>query len=398
MNATTLLRRFPAVIMAVALAWTSCNNSSAPSVQAGSVAGTIAGLDAGTEVVLRSFQNGALVNVASSTLDSAGAFTLVPEAPLKPGYHQLLAGRVHPLVLITSNDEGVYIEAKAQEGANYMVNARISGSPQSATVAEYFNLIMPLQQRVKEAEREGRSLDAQKRLAAKEARQTKLDSITSFSLEFAQAHRNELAALSALESLDASAHKELFRETLHALKASHSESFYYGKIKKLYDEAMRPRKIELANPDQRRGKNSKYIQGDMAPDIVMNDPEGNERKLSDLRGKIVLLDFWASWCGPCRRENPNVVRAYEKYKDQGFEVFSVSLDSDVNRWKQAIEQDQLVWPSHVCDLQGWRNAAAREYGISSIPHTMLIDRDGSILATHLRGNGVESALRGLFGE
>ena len=257
---------------------------------------------------------------------------------------------------------------------------------------------MPLQQGIKEAERDARSVDGQKRQAAKDARQTKLDSITTVSLEFAQAHGDELAALSALESLNASEHKDVFRATLESLKAAHSESYYYGKIKKAYDEAMRPRKIEMANPDQRRGKNSKFIQGDMAPDIVMNDPEGNERKLSDLRGKIVLLDFWASWCGPCRRGNPNVVRAYEKYKNQGFEVFSVSLDSDASRWQKAIEQDQLVWPNHVSDLQGWRNAASREYGISSIPHTMLIDRDGSILATHLRGNGVESALRGLFGE
>ena len=158
--------------------------------------------------------------------------------------------------------------------------------------------------------------------------------------------------------------------------------------------------MDVPNPrsKKRSGKNSKYGQGDMAPDIVMNDPNGQERKLSDLRGKVVLLDFWASWCGPCRRENPSVVRAYEKYKDRGFEVFSVSLDSDASRWKKAIEQDQLTWPNHVSDLAGWRNAASREYGISSIPHTMLIDRDGSILATHLRGPAVESALRGIFGE
>ena len=232
-----------------------------PHVDAGTVAGTIAGLDAGTEVVLRSFDNGTLVNVASATLDSTGGFALVPESPLKSGYHQLLAGRKHPLVLITNSTEGVHIEAKAREGENYMVNARITGSPQSVTVAEYYDVIMPLQQGIKEAERDARSVDGQKRQAAKDARQTKLDSITTVSLEFAQAHGDELAALSALESLNASEHKDVFRATLESLKAAHSESYYYGKIKKAYDEAMRPRKIEMANPDQRRGKNSKFIHG-----------------------------------------------------------------------------------------------------------------------------------------
>lgn len=390
-------------LAAISAAWMGCERApELPKTAPGSVGGIIAGLDAGTEIVLRSFNNGNLVNVASAKLDSAGSFTLTPAKPLSRGYHQLLAGRKHPLVLITDQTEGVTIQATARMGENYMVGASIDGSPESVTISEYYDVIMPIQQRIKEAERDARSLDASKRSAAKDAVAAKVDSITSVSLEFAKNHITTLAALSALESLDASKHKDLFKANLTALKAEFSNSFYYGKIKAAYDRAMIPRKLDLSNPSNqsnqstRKGKNSKYGQGEMAPDIVMNDPDGNERKLSDLRGKVVLLDFWASWCGPCRRENPNVVRAYEKYKNDGFEVFSVSLDSNVDRWRKAIEQDQLVWPNHVSDLQGWRNGAAREYGISSIPHTMLIDRDGAILATHLRGSGVDSALRGVF--
>ena len=388
------------LLAALSTGWMGCE-APASKTAPGSVGGTISGLDAGTEVVLRSFNNGNLVNVASTTLDSAGGFTLTPEKPLSRGYHQLLAGRMHPLVLITDQTEGVTVEATARVGENYMMGASIAGSPESVTIAEYYEAIMPLQQRIKQAERDGRSLNGDKRIAAKEAVAAKVDSINALSLAFAEKHSGTLAALSALESLDATEHKDLFKANIDALKDTFRSSFYFGKIKSAYDRAVLPRKMDLSNPTKQKkrgGKNSKYGQGEMAPDIVMNDPDGNERRLSDLRGKVVLLDFWASWCGPCRRENPNVVRAYANYKDQGFEVFSVSLDSDANRWRKAIEQDQLTWPNHVSDLQGWRNGAAREYGISSIPHTMLIDRDGSILATHLRGSGVESALRGVFGK
>ena len=124
--------------------------------------------------------------------------------------------------------------------------------------------------------------------------------------------------------------------------------------------------------------------GEEAPDIVMNDPEWNERKLSDLRG-VVLLDFWASWCGPCRRENPHVVHAYNKYNSMGFEVFSVSLDSDINRWKGAIEQDGLFGLITCATYKAGETQLRRTYGITSIPHTMLIDEKGVIIRTHLRG-------------
>lgn len=138
--------------------------------------------------------------------------------------------------------------------------------------------------------------------------------------------------------------------------------------------------------------------GNIAPDLAFPDPDGKVRKLSDLRGKVVLLDFWASWCGPCRRENPHVVAMYNKYHDKGFEVFSVSLDRDASSWKAAIAKDNLVWPNHVSDLKQWGSEAAKIYGVNSIPCTFLLDREGHILAKGLRGEALTDALRQIFGE
>ncbi|HCP40889.1 MAG TPA: TlpA family protein disulfide reductase [Cryomorphaceae bacterium] len=141
--------------------------------------------------------------------------------------------------------------------------------------------------------------------------------------------------------------------------------------------------------------------GAQAPEIAMRDPQGNIRKLSDLKGKIVLIDFWASWCRPCRIENPNVVRTYRQYKDaafkngDGFEVFSVSLDRDKSAWENGIAQDKLVWKNHVSDLQFWRNTAARTYNVNSIPATFLIDGDGIIIKRNLRGKALENTLASL---
>lgn len=143
---------------------------------------------------------------------------------------------------------------------------------------------------------------------------------------------------------------------------------------------------------------SVVVAGMEAPDIVMTDREGNVRRLSDLRGKVVLIDFWASWCRPCRMENPNVVRMYKKYKDQGFEIFSVSLDNSRDKWLQAIADDGLVWENHVSDLKGWSSSGGRLYGISSIPATVLVDRDGKVLARNLRGQELEQRLMQLFDE
>jgi thiol-disulfide isomerase/thioredoxin len=134
--------------------------------------------------------------------------------------------------------------------------------------------------------------------------------------------------------------------------------------------------------------------GTAAPEINLASPDGKPMSLKSLRGKYVLVDFWASWCGPCRQENPNVIKAYNQFKDKGkgFTVYSVSLDDDKARWMQAIAADGLVWPNHVSDLKKWNNAAAAAYGVQSIPASFLLDPNGKIIGKNLRGPALEAKL------
>lgn len=191
------------------------------------------------------------------------------------------------------------------------------------------------------------------------------------------ANTKSLMCLFFIHDLDKKIHLDLYKKVDKDLTAKYPDNRYVKDFSKKFN------------------KKEKNAIGTVAPEISLPDPDGKVISLSSLRGNIVLIDFWAAWCGPCRKENPNVVRLYHKFHDKGFEIFGVSLDKSKTSWVKAIQKDKLTW-THVSDLKYWKSAAAGLYGVNSIPFTVLIDKEGKIIAKNLRGQSLERKLEELF--
>ncbi len=174
----------------------------------------------------------------------------------------------------------------------------------------------------------------------------------------------------------------------------HTKNFHQS-MKRLRESIAMQKKMEEVKKNLEPGKE--------IPEIALSGPDGEVKKLSDLRGKVVLVDFWAAWCRPCRAQNPFLVKLYNQYRDQGFDVYSVSLDglpqqqNPKAEWTAAIEQDGLVWDHHVSELQGWDSEVIMDFGFNGIPFTILIDREGKIVATELRGPQLEAKVKETLG-
>ena len=198
-------------------------------------------------------------------------------------------------------------------------------------------------------------------------------------LEYARTHPASFYSLVALSDLTGTAAAAAANQPVFAALDMELRNSFAGK--------------EL---EERINALTSIVPGSMAPDFTENDVNNKPIALSSLRGKYVLIDFWASWCHPCRMENPNLVKQYQLYKDKGFQVLSVSLDDNADKWKDAIAKDGLPW-LHVSDLRGWNNAACKLYAVRGVPSSFLVDPQGKIIASGLVGEKLNEKLKEILG-
>lgn len=343
------MRRFTYLIsfLIASIALVSCTEENTNP----SISGTISGAENLTvfldEVTLSSSSS----VVAKTTAGDGGSFSMPLENGIQPGFYRLRIGAKKLFLAFDGTETNITLTADMNTLEEYRLES-FEGSASSKALIDW------LQQLVSRKTNPTQLMEAVK--------------TTEFPIA------GMLAGYLATGN-QGTAFIETFRQLQSKIAVNSNDPALLEDINKHIS------KLESAKAMAQRSQ--PIAVGMEAPDIELPSPDGKYYALSDLKGKVVLLDFWASWCGPCRRENPNVVKVYDKYNDDGFEVFSVSLDrqNGKDKWIRAIKQDNLKWPYHVSDLQFWQSAPARLYGVNSIPRTFLIDREGKIAAVNLRG-------------
>lgn len=325
----------------------------------------------------------------SATVSGGKAVLEIPNLPLD--FYQVVLDGNAQLTVVVDSTESLSITTTKE---SFDSPTGINGSTHTSKFHEWMNAKKANEKEISELR------DAINKNPEDRTLVTRYNELSTKYLEtnkaFIQENPGTPTLIFALGSINFQQEPDLFSSAVSSLRGKMDHSMFF---KQLNSQAQRYEQM-LAQQEQQRKMQEAADKmtpiGGVAPDFTQKTPAGKDLSLSDLRGKIVLLDFWASWCKPCRLENPNVVRMYNKYKNKGFDILSVSLDKNQPAWERAIEQDGMTW-HHCSDLAAWSNAAARQYGVSSIPKTFLLDREGKILAKNLRGAALEQKLEEIFG-
>ncbi|MCC3158988.1 AhpC/TSA family protein [Hymenobacter sp. 15J16-1T3B] len=359
-------------------ACTDASSSTTAAAQAGyEISGQLRNATAGTKVSLAELTDNQFVARTSATTDAQGRFTLNGTAS-EPALYQLkLEGQKQEVWLVLDNKTKLQLSGDAQKlAADYTVK----GSKDSEL----------MQQLTRQMQRSSGQLQSIMERYQANAQAGRQDSMQRLEAKFMATQAGNTAALKSLIRKNPTSVVSAFAlGTPQIFNADENFGFADSVATQL----------KKAQPDSRYTKAlvqtleplRKTAIGTVAPDIQLTNPAGKVVPLSSLRGQYVLLDFWASWCGPCRQENPNVVKTYEQYKGKKFTIYGVSLDQDKGKWEKAIQADGLTW-THVSDLKGWQSAAGQAYGVQSIPMNFLLDPQGRIIAKNLRGEALSAKL------
>jgi peroxiredoxin len=354
------------------------------SAQGFNVSGTIAG-HSKQYIYFDHFVGGKPERADSALTNKKGKFKMTVADTAANFYRVSLADTNFVILYLAAGDAPVITANAAQLSKGYTC----SGSADSELICSFYDGEFGFAARgdsiLKQYEAAEAAQDQAGVATSRDASAKLNEDYRKYVLAFIDAHSASPSCLIPLGKLQVTQDFDAFKKVRDGLKAAIPESEYFKQVDQL-----------VTQQEKQAMKDQATAAGGPAQEITMKDTNGVDISLSSLRGKYVLIDFWASWCRPCRAENPNVVRMYNKYKDAGFEVFSVSLDQKRDRWISAIKKDGMTW-MHVSDLKGWGNAAAQAYGVSSIPHTLLIDKEGNIIANKLRGQGLEAKLKQIFG-
>jgi peroxiredoxin len=296
----------------------------------------------------------------------------------EPAVYALILKDINYPMLFVTGKEPVHFTTSV---AAYPIASDVKGNDDTQAMQQYQKAFEPLIKRAQALNTEAKGIDPEdepaKNAFRKNAEAFSQD-VVNTGKTFIKAHPKNIASIWLLmNELRNRLEPEEFQQLFSSLDTSVQESAY-GEGVTAYIKSLKANGVNIA-----------------ADDFSQQDTKGQEVKLSSFRGKYVLVDFWASWCGPCRQENPNVVKAYHKYKDKNFTILGVSLDDNRDRWLRAINQDGLAW-TQVSDLKGWGNEVAVQYGIQSIPANFLVDPTGKIIARNLRGEELEQKLEQLL--